>query len=212
MKIWNRHSTTSQKVGGGVPVWVEPPKRKTIGGMVLNKLQDMEKLSAATPCEYDYKLKTAKLFKCWQVASVTADGTNSIVSVKATERSPELYAGMVIMKMPATLTGTGKAVVVGAVTENAETHLATFTVVTADFDAVVAGDFICESASAVAGSAKAIYCVPNELTLEDTIGGTMNTVGIARGEKYLYENTIAAMPAIVKANLKSVEWDWFQEI
>lgn len=212
MKIWNRMSTSYQKVGGGVPVWVEPPKRKTIGGLVLNNLQDMEKVSMATPVEYDYKNKTAKLLKCWKVTAVDVVDTNTTISVKATERSPELYAGMVIMVMPATLAGTGKAFVVGTVTEDAAAHTATFTVPTADVDTVAEGDFLVESAATEKSAAAAIYCVPEDLSLEDTIGGEQNYVGIARGVKYLYENTIPEMPDLVKANLKFVEWDWFQEV
>ena len=59
-----------------------------------------------------------------------------------------------------------------------------------------------------------LLCIvfPTELSIEDTIGGDITFVGIAQGNKYLYENTIPAMPDIVKANIKNVEWEVFNEI
>lgn len=202
-KIWNRISSKRQSFGGGVPVWINPPKRKIVGALVMNPLQDMEKVSAATPLEYDRTLHQAKFLKSWVV--VSQDGEK--ITLKATKRSPEIYAGINVMKAPATLDGTGQSGVITAVVENASNNTVEITV--ADV-VVVANDFLVE-ADSVSATAK-MYAIPNELSIDDTVGGDITLVGIAQGNKYLYENTIPAMPAIVKAAIKDVEWELFNEI
>ncbi|MEG2151495.1 MAG: hypothetical protein RRY36_09785, partial [Bacteroidaceae bacterium] len=207
--IWNRMKTDRYKVGGGIPVWLKHPEAKLIGGTVLNSLQDMEKLSAGTPVEYDNKARTIKMLKEWQVKSAVADGANTVVTVKATFISPELYAGLVVMKMPATLNGTGKAVLIGKVTQNVDKHEASFTVATADIDGLVKGDFIVESSSDVAGAGKSIYCQPTTVSIADTIGGDQTFADVPLGVNYIYENCIPAMPDVVKNAIKNMEWEWF---
>lgn len=202
-KIWNRISSKRQSFGGGVPVWINPPKRKIVGALVMNPLQDMEKVSAATPLEYDRTLHQAKFLKSWVVVSQVGEK----ITLKATKRSPEIYAGINVMKAPATLDGTGQSGVVTAVVENASNNTVEITV--ADV-VVVANDFLVE-ADSVSATAK-MYAIPNELSIDDTVGGDITLVGIAQGNKYLYENTIPAMPAIVKAAIKDVEWELFNEI
>lgn len=202
-KIWNRISSKRQSFGGGVPVWINPPKRKIVGALVMNPLQDMEKVSAATPLEYDRALHQAKFLKSWVVVSQDGDK----ITLKATKRSPEIYAGINVMKAPATLDGTGQSGVVTAVVENASNNTVEITV--ADV-VVVANDFLVE-ADSVSATAK-MYAIPNELSIDDTVGGDITLVGIAQGNKYLYENTIPAMPAIVKAAIKDIEWELFNEI
>lgn len=116
------------------------------------------------------------------------------------------------MVAPKTLTGKGKAVVVTDVDES-ESDLYKITVVTADIDTVKKDDFLIE-ASAV-GASVAPFAIPNNLTKDDTVGGDQNTVGIPRGEKYLYENTIPAMPAVFKDHIVEtahIEWAWFPEL
>lgn len=202
-KIWNRISSKRQSFGGGVPVWINPPKRKIVGALVMNPLQDMEKVSAATPLEYDRTLHQAKFLKSWVVVSQVGEK----ITLKATKRSPEIYAGINVMKAPATLDGTGQSGVITAVVENASNNTVEITV--ADV-VVVANDFLVE-ADSVSATAK-MYAIPNELSIDDTVGGDITLVGIAQGNKYLYENTIPAMPAIVKAAIKDVEWELFNEI
>lgn len=202
-KIWNRISSKRQSFGGGVPVWINPPKRKIVGALVMNPLQDMEKVSAATPLEYDRALHQAKFLKSWVVVSQVGEK----ITLKATKRSPEIYAGINVMKAPATLDGTGQSGVVTSVVENASNNTVEITV--ADV-VVVANDFLVE-ADSVSATAK-MYAIPNELSIDDTVGGDITLVGIAQGNKYLYENTIPAMPAIVKAAIKDVEWELFNEI
>lgn len=204
-KIWNRLSFKKESFGGGVPVWINPPKRKIIGALVSNPLRDGEKISAATPVEYTTSTHTAKFLKAWEVVDV--DSTSGDITLKITKRSPELYAGMNVMIAPSTVSGTGTGYAVTTVTEDAANGVVVINETGLEPDK---GDFLVEASKA--GATASMYCIPTELSIEDTIGGDITFVGIAQGNKYLYENTIPAMPDIVKANIKNVEWEVFNEI
>ena len=206
---WNQQLTNKMSVGGGLPVWAVQPERRIAGGMVGNALKVGGKVSAGSPVDFNYVTKVAKFLKCFKINTATVNALNTDLVIFKSFVTPQLYTGMVIMVMPATMTGTGKAVVVGAVTETAITYATT--VVTADMDALAAGGFLVESSSAVAGAAKSIYCQPNNLSIEDTVVGDQNELGIPRGMKYVFENCIPAMPAVVKANITFVEWENFNE-
>lgn len=209
MSYWNSQSTTTLKVGAGIPVWAILPERRIAGGKVKNTLALGEKVSAGTPVYFDYVNKEAKFLKCWKIKTSTVADTNTVVVLEKTFLTPTLKATDVVMVMPSTMTGTGKAVVAGAVTET-ETEI-TVTFVTANMDALTVGLFLVESSSTTAGSAKSIYCQPTTLAIEDTIGGDQNQLGIPRGVKYVFENCIPAMPAVVKANIALVEWEYFNQ-
>lgn len=210
MAHYNQYVSTSAKVGGGTPVWVKFPERRLSGGMVKNLLRVGEKVSAGTPVAYDYATHEAKLLKCFKIKTATVNGANTDLVLYRTFMTPELYSGMIIMVMPTTLAGTGKAVVVGTVTSNVETEYRV-SLVTAEVDALAANGFLVESSSTVAGAAKSIFCQPDTLSIEDTIGGDQNSLGIPVGYKYVFENTVAAMPAVVKAAIKDIAWESFNE-
>ena len=209
---WNRYNSRTNHIGGGVPVWVEIPKDVVGGGYLMNKLKQDEVLASGSPVQYDHRTHEARVLKCFKVVNVVASEANSEISVLRTARTPQLYVGMSIMVAPETVSGKGKAVVVTNVDES-ENGLYKITVATADLDTVKKDDFLVESSGV--GASVAPFAIPNNLTKDDTIGGDQNTIGIPRGEKYLYENTIPAMPAVVKDHIVSVarvEWAWFPEL
>lgn len=209
---WNRYTSKSYEVGGGIPVWVEIPKDTVTGAYLLNKLKDNEVLHSGSPVEHDYKNHKAKILKCFEISAVTVSGTDTIVSLAKNALTPQIYAGMNVLVAPTTLTGTGKAVTITAVDET-DPEVSKITVVTADIDALTVGKFLVEADKTGAGAK--MYAVPNNLTKDDTVGGDQNTVGIPRGEKYIYENMIPAMPDVVKKNVVSVayvEFAWFPEV
>ena len=208
MSLWNQIKTTSATVGGGVPVWAVQPERRISGGLLKNTLNVGEKVSAGTPMYYDYATHEAKLLKCWKIKTVTVDGANTNLVLYRTFLTPELYAGMNIMVAPSTIAGTGKSVTVTAVNSSVEGQYS-LTVVTANMDALAANGFLVEAASQ--GAAVAMYCQPNNLSIEDTIGGDQNLIGVPRGMKYVFENTIPVMPTVVKNNIAYVEWESFNE-
>lgn len=207
-QIWNRYHSSYQEIKGGLPVWVEIPKDRVSGGLLLNKLRDMEVLASGSPVEYNYKTHQAKILKCFEVESTQISDLNTIITLKRTAKTPMLYAGMNVMVTPSSITGTGKAITLNNVDES-EDGKYKITVPTADIDAVSKGKFIVEAEGSGAG--KHMFSQPHNLTKDDTVGGDQNTVGIPRGVKYVYENMIPAMPKIVKDNIELVEWEWFPE-
>jgi len=77
---------------------------------------------------------------------------------------------------------------------------------------LIVGAYLVQSASATAGAGKLPYCVPNSLTIDDTVVGDQNSVGIAIGSKYVYENTIPFLPSIVAAGIPMLEYHKFAEM
>ena len=152
-KIWNRLSFKKESFGGGVPVWINPPKRKIIGALVSNPLRDGEKISAATPVEYTTSTHTAKFLKAWEVVDV--DSTSGDITLKITKRSPELYAGMNVMIAPSAISGTGTGYAVTAVTEDAENGVV---VINETGLEPAKGDFLVEASKA--GATASMYCIP----------------------------------------------------
>lgn len=199
---FNQYVHKSQTVGGGAPVWVRIPEKRVGGWLLVNKLQPNEVLSSGSPVEYDYKTHKAKVLKCFEVASVEGNA----ITLKKTARTPMLYAGMNIMVAPNALDGAGAAVTLSSamIAEREDAY-----VITTDALDAKAGDFLVEAAGAGAG--QKMYAIPNDLTVDDTVGGDQNSGGVASGIKILYENLIPAMPAIVKANIKFVQFEWFPE-
>lgn len=207
-QLWNRYHSSFQSVGGGIPVWVEIPKKRVSGGMLKNAIKDMEVLASGSPQEFNHKTHESKILKCFEVVSSEVSGDNTIFTLKRTALTPLLYPGMNVMVEPTKIDGTGKGATVLAVDESTENEYK-MTVATASIDSAAAGKFIVEAAAS--GTGVKMFCQPDNLTMDDTVGGQQNSVGVPRGMKYIYENMIPAMPKIVKDNIKYVEWETFPE-
>jgi len=209
---WNAYNSSSASYGGQVPVWVKTPKRLESGGLIdKTNLVEGEIISAASPFAFNTTTKAAKLLKIFKVKAVEVISTNTKITVYALGNLPKLHNGDFVMVLPSTLAGTGKAIEVTSLDLTVAGE-ASFTVVTANIDAVAVGTYLVQSSATAAGSGKSIYCVPNTLSIEDTIVGDQNSIGLARGEKYLYENTAPWLPAIVAAAIPMLELHQFNEV
>lgn len=213
-KIHNSSSDYSMKIGGSLPFLVSACKYRIHGARVLNALAHGEVVHAGTPMEYSLAENTAKFLKVWEVVSATADTPDSgqtTIVLKKTAISPRIDASTVIMKMPSGLTATGKSVAAGTVTETETGY--SIVVSTASFDTVTKGDYICEAASA--GASAKMYCVPNNISTEDTVGGNVYTlVDVPYGIVHAYFNTINPIPDVVKPALNDgilLVWEMFNE-
>ena len=209
---WNSYSKQSGKFGGTIPVLCQPVLKRQHGATVVNALNVGERVAAGTPMEFDLASRTAKLLKAWKIKAVEVSGDNTVVTLHKTATTPVLHNNAVVMVMPSTLTGTGKAASAGVVVEGENVY--TVTLATASFDSLKVGGFLVEAKEA--GSGKAPYCTPNQITTEDVVKGSENTlVDVARGHVYMYENTIPAMPEVVKAamfnNDIQVSWELYNE-
>lgn len=210
--IWNSYSKSSAKMGGTIPVLCQPVLKRQHGALVANNLVAGERVAAGTPMEFDLASRTAKLLKAWKIKAVEVSGENTIVTLYRTATTPVLRNGMVVMVMPSSLEGKGKAAAVNAVAEGENVY--TVTLATASFDTLAVGGFLVEAKEA--GSGKAPYCKPNNIATEDVVGGTENTlVDVPRGHIYMYQNTIPAMPEVVKAAMFNsdiqISWEMYNE-
>ena len=207
MQNWNSYSSNKATYGGVVPIWVEQPDRSESGGLLANtNLVKGEIISAGSPVAFDVATKLAKILKIFKVTAVSEVDTDTVITVSQVGNLPKLNAGDVVMVIPSAIDGTGLAVATGAVDVSVE-GAATFTVATAAIDAVVVGAYLALAASA--GAAKALYCQPTSLTIDDTYVGDQNSVGIAVGDKYVYQNTIPWLPDVIANNIKMLEFAKF---
>lgn len=210
--IHNSYSNGRQKFGGTIPVLCQACLKRQHGASVVNALVHGERVAAGTPMEFDLASRTAKFLKAWKIKATQVSGDNTVVTLHKTATSPVLHASTVVMVMPSTLTGTGKAVAAGVVTAGENEY--SITVATSSIDALTVGGFLVEAKEA--GSGKAPYCKPNNISTEDTVKGTEATfVDVPRGHVYMYANTIPAMPEVVKNALFNndiqVSWEMFNE-
>lgn len=193
---YNKHGQSSATYGKAVPVWVtDYSPRVESGGLVANTtLVHGEILSGGTPVEYNPTTKAAKLLKTFKVKSTTVDGTNTIITIYRNDGKHVLHANENVMVAPSTVDGTGKGHLVSAI-DNSVAYETTFTVVTANFDAVTTGAILVQAASA--GASVQMYAVPTDLTHETTEVDDQNYVGIVIGLKYLYSQVAPYYPKCI---------------
>ncbi len=200
----NAYSRRSDSFGGANPFLCHPDevKYRQYGALVTDALAEKELVHAGTPFEVDLKEHKAKFMKLWEVTKAEASGSNTVITLAAHWLAPKLAATDVIMAVPASITGTGKALAAGTVTDNGDGTVSV-TVVTASFDTVTAGDFI--SIAAEAGSGKALAVKGNAVLTRDLYAGNaQNFVDIPRGELYCYVNTCNGIPSAVIAAAREI--------
>ena len=210
--IWNSYGKRSQKFGGTIPILCQGCLKRQYGASVVNDLVIGERVAGGTPFEFDLATRTAKLLKAWKIKNVEVSGDNTIVTLYRTATSPVLHKSTVLMVVPSSLTGTGKAALAGNIEEGDNVY--TVTLATASFDALKVDGFLVEAKEA--GTGKGMYCIPNYISTEDVVKGSEGTfVDLPRGHVYMYQNTIPAMPEIVKAamfnNDIQVCWELYNE-
>ncbi len=212
----NAYSRRSQNFGGANPFLCHPDevKYRQYGALVSDVLEEKQLVHAGTPVEVDLKAHTAKFMKIWEVVKAEASGSNTVITLAAHWLAPKIAATDVVMVVPASINGTGKAVAAGTVTDNQDGTVS-ITVVTANFDTVKAGDFL--SIGAEAGSSKALAVKANMVLTRDLYAGNaQNFVDIPRGELYCYVNTVNGIPAAVIAAAREIglfiEPEYFAEV
>lgn len=202
----NAYSRRSESVGGANPFLCHPDevKYRQYGALISDTLADKELVHAGTPVEVDLKAHTAKIMKIWEVVKVengSETGTKDI-TLAAHWLAPKLAATDIVMKVPASIDGTGKGLAAGTVTDNGDGTV-TITITSASFDTVAAGDFL--SIAAASGSNKALAVKGNMVLTRDLYAGNgQNFVDIPRGELYCYVNTVNGIPAAVIAAAREI--------
>lgn len=214
----NAYSRRSESYGGANPFLCHPDevKYRQYGALVTDTLADKELVHAGTPYEVDLVNHTVKFMKIWEVLKVEDSATSGSkeITLAANWLAPKLESTDVVMKVPASINGTGKGLAAGTVTDNHDGTV-TITVVAANFDVPAVGDFL--SIAAAAGSNKALKVKGNGVLTRDLrAGNAQNFVDIARGELYCYVNTCNGIPAAVIAAAREIgqfiEPEYFAEV
>ena len=214
----NAYSRHSQQIGGANPFLCHPDevKYRQYGALISDTLAEKELVHAGTPFEVDLKAHTAKIMKVWEVVKVEDSSTSGskVITLNASWLAPKLVSTDIVMKVPATIDGTGKGLAAGTVTDNGDGTVS-ITVVAANFDVPVAGDFL--TIAAAAGSSKAVAVKGIMVSTRDLYAGNaQNFVDIARGEVYCYVNTVNGIPAAVIAAAREIgqfiEPEYFAEV
>ena len=214
----NAYSRHSEQIGGANPFLCHPDevKYRQYGALISDTLAEKELVHAGTPFEVDLKAHTAKIMKVWEVVKVEDSSTSGskVITLNASWLAPKLVSTDIVMKVPATIDGTGKGLAAGTVTDNGDGTVS-ITVVAANFDVPVAGDFL--TIASAAGSSKAVAVKGNMVSTRDLYAGNaQNFVDIARGEVYCYVNTVNGIPAAVIAAAREIgqfiEPEYFAEV
>lgn len=214
----NAYSRRSESYGGANPFLCHPDeiKYRQYGALVVDTLADKELVHAGTPYQVDLVNHEVKFMKVWEVLKVEDSETSGskVITLAANWLAPKLTATDIVMKVPATINGTGKGLAAGTVTDNGDGTVS-ITVVASNFDVPVAGDFL--SIAAASGSNKALAVKGNGVLTRDLYAGNaQNFVDIARGEVYCYVNTCNGIPAAVIAAAREIgqfiEPEYFAEV
>lgn len=216
----NAYSRRSESYGGANPFLCHPDevKYRQYGALVTDELADKELVHAGTPVEVNLKTHEAKFMKIWEIVKVentTVESVSSkIITLAANWLAPKLEATDVVMVVPSSINGTGKAVAAGTVTDNLDDTIS-ITVPSASIDAPAVGDYL--SIAAASGSGKALKVKANMVLTRDLYAGNaQNFVDIPRGELYCYVNTCNGIPAAVIAAAREIglliEPEYFAEV
>ena len=179
-----------------------------VGGRVLNSLKEGDLLAGGSACALDTATHEIKILRTFKVKAVS--GTTSLtITVYTGNGLPDMRSGLCVMVMPATLAGTGKAVLIPTV-DTSVAGEATFTVLAADIDTVTVGAYLVESDKTVTTASGAkIYCTPEYLTYESVLVENGDTLATASA---VYSGMVMAkripyLPDVVKANIKGIVFD-----
>lgn len=215
---FNAFSRRTASFGGGVPVWAEFPKQVEGGGLISNTFSEGDIVPAASPVEFNIDTHAAKILKVYKVKAV-ADSTDTLsykITLDSLPGRPIPVAGEFVMVVPSTIAGTGKSLAVPSTIDTSVDGEITFELLKANFDAPVVGTantgYIAQSSATAAGSGKSLYCQPNSLTINDSVIATQNLVGVARGPKYVYKNTMPPAPAVILNNIPMLDFAWMGQL
>lgn len=210
LTTFNVFKKKARSFGGITPVW-KYVKGKIMSGAALPDDSEKGLYPAGTPVEIDTAKHTAKILRYYIVAKAVS-ATDTEVAVKVAEGLPSISDATIVMKAPSSITGTGKAVKVGALASGTDTDgkpTKVFTITANALGALAAGDILVEAATAGANAPLAVK--PNAL-LEDDIYMDEDTqaataTGVYHGD--VYANRIRwVLPDFVKAALPQIFFDY----
>ena len=208
---------TSQKTRGGKWVWVKDSNGEMrgnvlLGGTILNPKKGFDHLYAAQLVQYT-PAQGCLIFRSFGVKTATAAATDTIIYINGDGYGDAPEEGMLIMKAPATATGTGQSALVTKVEYNEANEQFKVTLDTA-LGALAVGDILVEATGDEA-SASATVLVPKPNTFIEADRDLMPTEGYGlTGQanysistvynKQAWIQRMQPLPAYVLANNRSL--------
>ena len=205
---------------------VYPP----IGGRLINPFGVGGKIFEGDLCEISYasesEIGQIKVLKVYKVAVAVTDSDTTVKIIRDDAWGHKLESNQILMKAPSTLSGTGKAVNIGTVTEstttidNVATPTYTITITANALGALSAGDILVEAVEAGAGKKMLVSnpnsFFPNDITFNyPVINGTDPFSGsfllftpVIRG--VYWKHRMRPIPACVEARNKTHIGGWFE--
>lgn len=198
----------------------------TIGGYISNPFKGMAKAYAGDLAEYDPTESTIKILKTYVAAKAVESGTTILLVRDGYHHRP--FVGDVVMVAPSTLTGTGTAVTITAVSSETDATAGDVWNVTlsATLGAVAKDAVLVEAVEAGSGKAQMVTN-PNVFFPSDTdffynpndeeagtdqynkVRYTINLPLLGHGVK-MYTDKMSPLPATIKALNKSLWNGWFE--
>ena len=216
MNVQGKWGSKSGQIGGNRYVIAQsaPYSVLPVGAIISNPFNYGGVAFEGDVLEFDFSTKTAKLLKVFKVAK-DVSAVDTEIWVEATDFSHMLQAGINVMKAPTSLTDTGTAVTVGAVTKATDATAGVvykFAITANALGTLTKGDLLVEAEAA--GSGKKMYVQnPNVVLFTDVYfdespatgdgdySGFRYPVSIAN-EATIYGAKATPMPSIVKDNLR----------
>lgn len=208
---------TSQKTRGGKWVWVKDSNGEMrgnvlLGGTILNPKKGFDHLYAAQLVQYT-PAQGCLIFRSFGVKTATAAATDTVIYINGDGYGDAPEEGMLIMKAPATATGTGQSTLVTKVEYNEANEQFKVTLDTA-LGALAVGDILVEATGDEA-SASATVLVPKPNTFIEADRDLMPTEGYGlTGQanysistvynKQAWIQRMQPLPAYVLANNRSL--------
>ena len=208
---------TSQKTRGGKWVWVKDSNGEMrgnvlLGGTILNPKKGFDHLYAAQLVQYT-PAQGCLIFRSFGVKTATAAATDTTIYINGDGYGDAPEEGMLIMKAPATATGTGQSALVTKVEYNEANEQFKVTLDTA-LGALAVGDILVEAAGSAA-SETATVLVPKPNTFVEADRDLMPTEGYGlTGQanysistvynKQAWIQRMQPLPAYVLANNRSL--------
>ena len=193
---------------GNVPIWLSIDRTKIAGG-ILKTLPTNTPVTipAGTPVYLDkFAGGEVTILETFKVAANVASADTAVV-VYAAGNVPQITAGMIVMKAPATYTTTGKAGVVGTVSAVSGSTNLSFVISANALGALTKGDILVVASATGATATMAV--LPNGLIWHDLrvrTGDTKQTASLVVSGQIL-EDRIAPIPTCVKNNLPMITFE-----
>ena len=215
------------KIGGHRSVFVGLTGTKNglvyppIGGIIVNPFKGKAKAFAGDLCEYKID-GTVKILKTYQVG-VAAGSTDTSVKIARDGYKHIPFVGDVLMKAPATITGTGTAVTVTAVSATTDNGNDVWVLtLSSTLGALAVGDILVEAAEAGSGkkmmvqNPNAFFDADNDFFFDPNADGDeyhkaryTYTPALANEDTKLVIAKMSPAPACVLALNKSLVEGWF---